>query len=109
MKKLHRSRYFGLHSRSSPHTDATGFVAIDYTNQLIVVAFRGTASFLGWIVNFTFNRMPTTLCNGCGAHDGFWTAWMGVKDAISNAVRDAVAANPEFDVVCTGHSQGGAR
>lgn len=97
-----------LEFENSSHTDATGFVVIDYTNQLIVVAFRGTASLLGWIPNFKFNRVPTTICNGCGAHGGLWTAWLGVRDAISNAVRDAVAANPGFNVVCTGHSQGGA-
>ncbi|KAH9203286.1 Alpha/Beta hydrolase protein [Leptodontidium sp. 2 PMI_412] len=97
-----------LEFENSSRTDATGFVAIDYTNQLIVVAFRGTASLLGWILNFNFNRVPTTICNGCGVHEGFWTAWLGVRDAISDAVRDAVAAKPVFNVVCTGHGQGGA-
>ncbi|KAH7119548.1 Alpha/Beta hydrolase protein [Dendryphion nanum] len=100
--------YTALEFQNTPHTDTTGFVAIDNTNQLIVVSFRGTASFLGWIVDFTYNRTPTTICNGCGAHQGFWTAWLSVRDAISNTVRDLVVANPGFNVICTGHSLGGA-
>jgi pimeloyl-ACP methyl ester carboxylesterase len=107
-EELHRDCYFSLHGYSSPGTDASGFVAIDYTNQLIVVAFRGTASLLGWIIDLSLNRVPTTICNGCGAHQGFWASWLSVRDAIFNTVRDAVAANPGFSVVCTGHSLGGA-
>ncbi|PVH91027.1 alpha/beta-hydrolase [Periconia macrospinosa] len=93
---------------STPGTDATGFVAVDRTNHLIVVAFRGTASLLGWIIDFRFNRVPTTICDGCGAHQGFWDSWLSVRDAISNTVRDAVTENPGFSVVCVGHSLGGA-
>ncbi|KAH7337905.1 Alpha/Beta hydrolase protein, partial [Pyrenochaeta sp. MPI-SDFR-AT-0127] len=93
---------------STPGTDATGFVAIDRTERLIVVGFRGTASLLGWIINLRFNRVPTTICDGCGVHQGFWDSWLSVRDTISNAVRNAVAANPGFSVVCTGHSLGGA-
>ncbi|KAF7677243.1 hypothetical protein GT037_005455, partial [Alternaria burnsii] len=92
----------------TPGTDTTGFIAIDRTNRLIVVAFRGTASLLGWIIDFRFNRVPTTICDGCDAHQGFWDSWLSVRDGIFSTVKNAVAANPGFSVVCTGHSLGGA-
>ena len=38
-------------SESDPENDSGGFVAVDYGNRLIVVAFRGTRSLLGLIKN----------------------------------------------------------
>ncbi|KAL1630957.1 hypothetical protein SLS56_004631 [Neofusicoccum ribis] len=35
-------------------TDTTGFVAVDKTNSLIVVSFRGSRSIQNWIANFDF-------------------------------------------------------
>lgn len=75
---------------------------------MIVASFRGTATLLGWIVNFTFKRVPTNLCADCGAHEGFWNTWLGIRDIVLTAVRDAVAANPGYAIVSVGHSQGAA-
>lgn len=83
-------------------------MAVDTTNSLIVVAFRGSKSTDNWITNIQFKLDDVAACKGCEAHSGFQDAWAEVKDKVLKAVKDAQAKNPKFKVVATGHSLGGA-
>ncbi|KAF2192627.1 alpha/beta-hydrolase, partial [Zopfia rhizophila CBS 207.26] len=94
--------------QNSLKTDVTGFVAVDSTNQLIIVSFRGSASIKNWIVNFDMGAVNTDLCSGCTAHGGFWNSWVEARKGVLAAVKSAVAANPKYKIVATGHSLGGA-
>ncbi|KEY69353.1 hypothetical protein S7711_08111 [Stachybotrys chartarum IBT 7711] len=89
-------------------TDVTGFVAADYTNNLTLVSFRGSASIRSWLSDVIFIRIPVDICSGCTAHWGFWTSWVDSRGPVLQAVRTAVAKNPGFRIAFTGHSLGGA-
>ncbi|KAF2090386.1 alpha/beta-hydrolase [Saccharata proteae CBS 121410] len=88
--------------------DSTGFVAVDSTNELIVVSFRGSVSIANWIADFTFETVDSDLCDNCTVHKGFWESWTEVSDVVMSAVAAAAAANPSYGIVSVGHSLGAA-
>ncbi|KAF9735429.1 hypothetical protein PMIN06_002587 [Paraphaeosphaeria minitans] len=89
-------------------TDVTGYVALDPSNKLIVVSFRGSASIQNWITNLDFGAVPTPLCTGCTVHRGFWQSWLDARSAVTAAVKQLSASHPTHKIVTTGHSLGGA-
>ncbi|KAF2193698.1 alpha/beta-hydrolase [Zopfia rhizophila CBS 207.26] len=89
-------------------TDVTGFVATDSTNQLIVISFRGSQSLRNWITNLNFPVDETDICADCEASRGFWRSWKEAQGGVLTAVKTARAENPNFKLVSTGHSLGGA-
>ncbi|KAL1597012.1 hypothetical protein SLS60_008594 [Paraconiothyrium brasiliense] len=94
---------------NSAKTDATGFVSTDTTNKLIVIAFRGSKSIDNWVANIDFQMEDVEIfCSGCRAHSGFLESWNEVQDGVIKAVQAAQAEFPDFKVVITGHSLGGA-
>ncbi|KAH7402534.1 Alpha/Beta hydrolase protein [Pyrenochaeta sp. MPI-SDFR-AT-0127] len=96
------------YSREETSTDVTGFVAVDHTNKLIVVSFRGSASIDAWRTNLAFDTTSTDICSGCTAHRGFWNSWVDARDRVTPAVKQAVTDFPSYKVVVTGHSLGAA-
>ncbi|KAF2403878.1 alpha/beta-hydrolase [Trichodelitschia bisporula] len=89
-------------------TDATGFVATDNTNKVIVISFRGSVSLRNFITDFNFPLMRTSLCPNCQGSTGFWTSWVEARPQVLDAVKKGVASNPGYKIVATGHSLGGA-
>jgi len=83
-------------------------VALDHTNQLIVVSFRGSVSIQNWISNLDFGMEPWSICSGCQAHSGFLDSWNSAKAIVQGAIDGAKAANPSYNIVATGHSLGAA-
>ncbi|KAF2398209.1 alpha/beta-hydrolase [Trichodelitschia bisporula] len=92
----------------SPNTDTAGFLSLDYTNQLIVLSFRGSESTKNDIVDISFTLRSYSRCSGCKIASGFYSAWQDVASQATSAVTSAMAANPGWPVVVTGHSLGGA-
>ena len=88
--------------------DNTGVVAIDNTNQLVVLAFRGSESVSNWRVDLYAVRHPSDLCRHCHVHSGFWNAWTEIRERAKAKVLTAVRIHPEYRLVITGHSLGGA-
>lgn len=89
-------------------TDDTGFLAVDDTNRLIVLAFRGSESLSNWRVDLNIIRRHTDLCKHCHVHGGFWDAWTEIRDRAKTGVLHAVETYPDYRLVITGHSLGGA-
>ncbi|KAL4923371.1 Alpha/Beta hydrolase protein [Aspergillus undulatus] len=89
--------------------DVAGFLAVDTTNQLLVVSFRGSRTIDTWVANLDFGlEAVNDLCTGCEAHGGFWKAWEVVADSIASGIESALATYPDYTIVFTGHSFGGA-
>jgi triacylglycerol lipase len=86
-----------------------GFFAVDSTNKLLVLSFRGSRTISNWIANLDFGQTDaSSLCSGCEAHTGFFKAWEAVADALTAQIASATATYPSYTLVLTGHSFGGA-
>jgi hypothetical protein len=95
--------------KCSGPTDTGGFVAIDYTNHLIVASFRGSQSAINFFNNLEIVPMlPTSLCHGCITAPVFINGYNAVKDKVIGAVQQAARENPGYQIIATGHSYGAA-
>lgn len=74
-----------------------------------MTSFRGSRSLETWIADL--DAVPVdveSLCSGCEAHSGFWMAWESVENALTAQIQSAVEQHPDYALVFTGHSFGGA-
>ena len=85
-----------------------GFVGLDPARSLIVVSLRGSHSIRNFLADFVFPQISCPLTQGCLVHVGFWASWLQIRAAVITAVASAAARHPDFAVVVTGHSLGGA-
>lgn len=97
-----------LEFQNNQFADDTGFIAVDDTNKLVVLAFRGTTSLANWKVDSKVLRVPTEYCDECHAHEGFYEAWQLIKTNVEVKVAEQVKKYPEYKLVITGHSLGAA-
>jgi Predicted lipase len=93
---------------TSDYGDTTGFLAVDETNELIVLSFRGSSSLDNWIADLDFIKTDVDLCDGCEAHKGFWKSWESVADAVTAQIDSALSTYSGYTLVITGHSLGAA-
>ena len=89
-------------------TDATGFVAVDDTNKLIILSYRGSSSLSNWIGNINIDFNAFAPCSGCQVHRGFLSSWNDSKDRVKAALSQAKADHPDYSIIFTGHSLGAA-
>ncbi|KAL2867011.1 lipase family protein [Aspergillus lucknowensis] len=89
--------------------DTAGFIAVDHTDDLLVLSFRDTVSKANGQTDMGYLQVDaSTACQGCKAHAGFWTAIGAALINLSRALEDARARYPSHRLVLTGHSLGGA-
>lgn len=93
----------------------TGFLAIDHKRKQFWHVFRGTASLTDGISNLRLERQPLVFwdnpefdCPGCEAHEGFLTAYNDAYDQIRDVLNQTLAQYPDYQIIVTGHSFGGA-
>jgi hypothetical protein len=89
--------------------DIAGFLAVDKTNEFIVLSFRGNIKELqnflddGDVIPVSYWR-----CDACLVHQGFLQSWQ----VVSVALEDAIFSNQDnytgYPIVVTGHSYGAA-
>jgi pimeloyl-ACP methyl ester carboxylesterase len=83
-------------------------VAVDNTKKLVVVSFRGSVSVRNWLTNFDIPLVPTDICSGCLVHQGWWSAWFEARATVLAAIIGTCDKYPDYQLVLTGHSAGGA-
>lgn len=84
-------------------------MAVDETNELIVISFRGSRTISNWIANLEFDLTDASdLCAGCEAHSGFLAAWETVAADITSQIHSAMQTYSGHKLVLTGHSLGAA-
>lgn len=93
---------------SSLDTDVTGYIALDHTRSLTILSFRGSRSIRNYITDIDFPLVPTDICSGCTADQGFYNSWLEARTGVLAALKTTAAANPTYKVVVVGHSLGGA-
>lgn len=87
----------------------TGFLALDSTNELIVLSFRGSQTLDNWIANLEADLVnASVICSGCEAHNGFFSSWNSVAGTLTSQISSAVEEHPSYKLVFTGHSLGAA-
>lgn len=86
----------------------TGYIAVDKTRGLTILAFRGSKSVRNFIADGDFPLVPTDICDGCTADEGFWNSWLEARTGIMATLKSTHAQYPSSKVVVTGHSLGAA-
>ncbi|KAK1566092.1 lipase [Colletotrichum navitas] len=92
----------------SPERESGGYIALDYTARMIVVAFRGTSGSGDWMNNIKADLVGSDLCSGCKVHNGFQDTWSTVEQFVMAVVPGLRGNYPDYTVVTTGHSLGAA-
>ncbi|KAF9529909.1 alpha/beta-hydrolase [Crepidotus variabilis] len=94
-------------------TDTQGFIARDDTRKEIVVALRGSSSITDFITDATialtsYSSPGASAPAGTLVHTGFQTAWNSVASSVISSIKSQLAAHPDYSIVTSGHSLGGA-
>ena len=92
-------------------TKIHGYVARDNTAKRIVISIRGTDSFANTMIDslsffITPGKIPR--CPTCRVHAGFYLASQSVTKTIAEALTEQFAIYPNYGLLITGHSMGGA-
>ncbi len=85
-----------------------GYTAYDSTTNTIVVVFRGTNEPRNWLTNLSTVLTQWKNHNSAKAHQGFYNAYMAIRDELKDQLRDLLSKYPSAEILFTGHSLGGA-
>ncbi|KAI8387506.1 lipase precursor [Blakeslea trispora] len=92
----------------TPMTDTNGFVMTSAADKTIYLVFRGSISAQNWMTDFQAMPVPYSAASGASVHSGFQSA---IKDSVGTyfpIVKAQLDANPDYKILVTGHSLGGA-
>ncbi|KAJ1860797.1 hypothetical protein LPJ73_001230 [Coemansia sp. RSA 2703] len=93
-----------------PDAPSHGFVAHKDDTREIIVSWRGSTVLMDWIADFSFAPViwPAEI-DGSMVHTGFLGAYKGASEKIKHVLRGLVERHPDYKIVLTGHSLGGAQ
>ncbi|KAN0116380.1 alpha/beta-hydrolase [Russula decolorans] len=102
-----------VQSFSNVLTHAHGFVVRDDRRREIVVAFRGSHELANMVTDGNLVLIPLVSRgieknNTALVHAGFLISYNSVRAVVVHVVRDQLLAYPNYTVVISGHSLGGA-
>ncbi|KAK9247302.1 Alpha/Beta hydrolase protein [Lipomyces tetrasporus] len=99
-------------------TSCTGYIAIDHRPgyKRILLVFRGTSSLTNWFTNLDtiqepypyFSSESVTGCSRCKVHRGFLRSYLETRANTQPALEELKAKYPDYSLLVTGHSLGGA-
>lgn len=89
---------------STTVSDTSGYLAVDTTNELIVLSIRGTETLRNYVSDLLFIRVDTAICDDCSAHSGFLESQLAIQSIVDAAIKSALTTYPTYRVVMTGHS-----
>ena len=91
-------------------SDTAGFIGYMKDHASIYITLRGSVSFQNWIDDFDAIQVPfnNSKCQECFVHEGFNYAWKQVEVKVLNDVKKLRQQFPDYSIVVTGHSLGGA-
>ena len=72
------------------------------------MAFRGSNSVRNYVADADFPLVPTDICTGCTADQGFYNSWLEARTGILATLKTTATEYPSSKVIVTGHSLGGA-
>ncbi|EIN03839.1 alpha/beta-hydrolase [Punctularia strigosozonata HHB-11173 SS5] len=98
---------------SSAVIDTQGFIARDDSRKEIVVALRGSSDFADALTDINILLVPFLSPEvvsplGVLVHAGFLTGWNSVVKNVTAVVSSQLSAHPDYTIVTSGHSLGGA-
>jgi len=85
------------------------YVAVNHRLKVIVVSFRGTHDFKGWLVDFDIIKTSVSeLGVGVSVHAGFYKSYMAGHDVVKEQVEELIGKYPSYELHVVGHSMGAA-
>ncbi|CAJ0871116.1 8252_t:CDS:2 [Entrophospora sp. SA101] len=95
---------------TAPKTDTQVFIAKDSTSKQLIVSYRGTVrtSFRNILTDGSLVLRPYPPAPNAKVHTGFFKAFLESRKDVIEEVTNFMETNPDFKVVLTGHSLGGA-
>jgi alpha-beta hydrolase superfamily lysophospholipase len=83
-------------------------VATDHTARANVLAIRGSVSAANWAADGRWGVVPCPQYGGEGSkcNDGYIAVWNDCKKQAMDLMNKAIAQNPSYESVVTGHSLG---
>ena len=61
-----------------------------------------------WLANLNIVQKPYPACTRCTVHAGFYDTWNFVKPQVEATLTAALRQWPNYRIIATGHSLGGA-
>ncbi|KAI8367850.1 lipase [Choanephora cucurbitarum] len=92
----------------TPLTDTNGFVMTSVNDKTIYLSFRGSISSRNWMTNFNYRLTSFSGVPGAKVHSGFYNALKDSSKTYLPVVKSLLSSNPQYKIVVTGHSLGGA-
>lgn len=93
---------------SDEATDSHGFLGVMSSQNTIYIVFRGSTSTTNWVSDFDTELTPYSACQDCEVHLGFFDAYGKIRQQIVDAMTAIRQQYPDYQIVVTGHSLGGA-
>lgn len=97
-----------VYSFNDTKHETRGYIGYTESQKTIYIAFQGTDSVKNWVSNLDAVTTSYPHCDGCTVHKGFYKAEQVVINDIFEQVRSLRNRFPDYSILVTGHSLGGA-